>query len=310
MAIKFSVVIPLFNKEAYVLDTLKSVFNQTYSDYEIIVVDDSSTDNSLKLVEHLNDNRIRIIKHKKNQGLSATRNTGIANARNDHIAFLDADDLWNEDYLVKISKLINTNSKSYVFGTYYNEIYQKRVVNPVIGISSDYLGKSWIVDDFFIVNMRELIITQSSLVVHKDIFKQIEVYDENVTFAEDIDFYIRCFSLFDLVYLYEPCVLIRKNIAESLTGKNTSDKNYPKLERYIGRSISLDNFINFYHYCICRRKKNEGDHEIMVEYRNKLKLSSIGFIKFILIYLPQPIYIFLLKIKKVLSALGLNLTSY
>ena len=77
MSIKFSVVIPLFNKELYILKALQSVFNQKHSDFEVIVVDDSSTDNSLALVKRLKDERIKIISHKNNMGLSATRNTGI-----------------------------------------------------------------------------------------------------------------------------------------------------------------------------------------------------------------------------------------
>ena len=99
MEIRFSVVIPLYNKEGYVLETIKSVFNQTFSNYEVIVVNDASTDNSLEIVKSINDKRVRIIEHHKNRGLSATRNTGISNAKNEFIAFLDADDCWDIGFL-------------------------------------------------------------------------------------------------------------------------------------------------------------------------------------------------------------------
>jgi len=89
----FSVVIPLYNKERSVKNTIESVLNQTFQDFEVIVVNDGSTDNSLEVVKSFNDERIRII-NQKNSGVSSARNRGIKEAKYEWIAFLDADDLW------------------------------------------------------------------------------------------------------------------------------------------------------------------------------------------------------------------------
>ena len=102
----FSVVIPLYNKEHTILRTLYSVLTQTYAEYEIIIVDDGSTDGSVALVEErIDDPRLRIIKQ-SNQGVSVARNRGVGEAKYAHIAFLDADDEWLPSYLAKASEAI------------------------------------------------------------------------------------------------------------------------------------------------------------------------------------------------------------
>src|SRR5690242_20716958 len=88
-----SIIIPVYNAEVYIKSTIKSVLCQTYTNFEIVVVDDGGTDESIRLIEALNDPRIRIIRQ-PNQGVSVARNNGVAAAKGDYIAFLDSDDLW------------------------------------------------------------------------------------------------------------------------------------------------------------------------------------------------------------------------
>src|SRR5690554_3277529 len=105
----FSVVIPLYNKELSISNTIQSVLDQTFQDFEIVIINDGSTDNSVKEVEKFDDKRIRLI-HQDNQGVSAARNRGIEEARNEWIAFLDADDLWMISKLHKVQNIIKDNS--------------------------------------------------------------------------------------------------------------------------------------------------------------------------------------------------------
>jgi glycosyltransferase involved in cell wall biosynthesis len=101
-----SIVIPLYNKEKYIVDTLQSVVNQNYKTFEVIIVDDGSTDNSIeKVMPFLVDPRFRLVEQ-LNGGVSSARNKGVLDSCFEYIAFLDADDLWFPDYLLKMKETI------------------------------------------------------------------------------------------------------------------------------------------------------------------------------------------------------------
>ena len=113
-----SVIIPLYNKEAEVERAIRSVFAQTFQDFEIVVVNDGSTDRGPEIVAGIEDPRIRIFLQ-ENQGVSAARNRGIAEARADLIAFLDADDEWTPEFLETIMRLRASYPACSVFATGY-----------------------------------------------------------------------------------------------------------------------------------------------------------------------------------------------
>ena len=97
---KFSIIIPVYNVEKYLKKCLDSVFNQTYKDYEVIVVNDGTKDNSMDIVK---DYDVKVI-NQKNQGLSAARNAGVKKATGEYLIFLDSDDYWEKDLLKELSK--------------------------------------------------------------------------------------------------------------------------------------------------------------------------------------------------------------
>lgn len=101
-----SIIIPCFNAERYIINTLESVKNQTYTNYEVIIVNDSSTDNSKEIIEEYikNDSRFHLLNLESNYGVSFARNTGIENSKGKYIAFLDSDDIWLP---MKLSRQIN-----------------------------------------------------------------------------------------------------------------------------------------------------------------------------------------------------------
>lgn len=108
---RISVIIPAYNAEKTILETIASVQNQTFSNFEIIVINDGSTDSTLKLLEELNDDRLRVVSY-ANGGLSVARNRGMAEAQGEFIALLDADDLWTPDKLELQLAALQANPKA------------------------------------------------------------------------------------------------------------------------------------------------------------------------------------------------------
>ena len=307
---RFSIVIPVFNKEKYIKETILSVLNQTYDNYEIIIINDASTDNSLKIIEEVISDNAVIINNKNNLGLSASRNIGFEASSDKYIAFLDGDDVWDKNFLKEINELIINFPKESVFGTYYKENYNGKILYPKINIKEKLLGTKFVIKNFFEANLRRLIITQSCLVFKKNIFDTVGLYNPEITFAEDIDFYIRCFQNFNLAYSYQTYHTQRKMVHKSISNSKTDNLNYPLLDKYLGVSDELNRFINFYNYCFCRRKKNEGSKKSMIYYRNKIRFRWIGFLKTIVLFLPEFLYTTLLKFKRYLLKKGINISTY
>lgn len=125
---KFSVVIPLYNKAAYILTTVQSVLSQQYTDFELFVVDDGSTDQGIERLAEIKDPRMKILRQ-ENQGVSVARNTGIAAATSEFVAFLDADDVWRWDYLMQIDQLIEKYTQADIFVTAYNVFMSEDVIH-------------------------------------------------------------------------------------------------------------------------------------------------------------------------------------
>lgn len=103
---KFSIIIPVYNAEMYLEKCLKSIINQTYFNYEVIIIDDGSTDNSAKIIKNISNDRFKYY-YKKNSGVADTRNFGVSKAIGDYILFLDADDFFEINLLETISKNIS-----------------------------------------------------------------------------------------------------------------------------------------------------------------------------------------------------------
>ena len=139
---KFSVIIPLYNKAPYIKKALETVCAQTYLDYEIIVINDGSTDNSAIIAEeYLND--VESISYKilsqKNAGVSAARNNGVAQTSGDYIAFLDADDWWEPTYLERMAQLIEDYPEAGLYACNY-VYYKPGKTHVALNIPTGYIN--------------------------------------------------------------------------------------------------------------------------------------------------------------------------
>lgn len=116
-----SIIMPSYNTASYIEDTIQSVFNQTYEKWELIIVDDCSTDNTEEVLANIHDDRIRIYRNKKNSGAAVSRNKALKEAKGRWVAFLDSDDLWKPDKLEKQISFMKRNGYSFSY-TNYEEI--------------------------------------------------------------------------------------------------------------------------------------------------------------------------------------------
>lgn len=200
-----SVVIPLYNKEEYIERAIKSVLSQTFQNFEIIVVNDGSTDNSVRAVENILDSRIHLV-NQTNMGVSAARNRGVEESSFEYIAFLDADDKWDNNHLEFIVDLISKYPECGVFGTsYFFSRDNKDVFTPKIFGNYTFDGNDGILTNYYeIASGADFPIHQSSYAVRKYIFKKIGGFPVGVVSGEDIITLARLHAVCDFAYSKVP----------------------------------------------------------------------------------------------------------
>jgi glycosyltransferase involved in cell wall biosynthesis len=181
---KISVVIPLYNKEKSIKNTIRSVVAQTVTDFELLVINDGSTDTSREIVAGIHDSRIRIV-DKPNGGISSSRNEGIMLARHDYIAFLDADDHWEPDFLETIKGLITDYPDADCYATGYACKYSNATLN-VFGAN-----KRGIIRDFFKQVYKGPVMHSSSICVKKSTFTKVGYFNTTIRRGEDYDMWAR-----------------------------------------------------------------------------------------------------------------------
>ena len=181
-----SVVIPLYNKEEQIAHTLHSVLQQTFHDFEIIVVDDGSTDNSVAEVEKVHDVRIRLI-HQANAGVSAARNRGIREAKYDLIAFLDADDEWKPGYLETQYKLYKKYPECSVYACNYEFRNSEGRVTPTITRKLPFPGEDGVLSNYFeVASCSHPPICSISIMVKKKAIQSIGGFPVGIKSGEDL----------------------------------------------------------------------------------------------------------------------------
>lgn len=190
--IKFSVVIPLYNKKQSIVNTILSVFKQSYQNFEIVIIDDGSTDSSVDAVKSISDERIRLI-HQENQGVSAARNRGIKEASYEWIAFLDGDDLWETNHLEEIVKMMRIFPDEKVYATSF-EFSDKRKM-----FKHERSSPIFKIDNYFKEAIKENLLWTSIVVVHSNSIKMIGGFNVNLNRGEDLDLWMRLAKKFNII---------------------------------------------------------------------------------------------------------------
>ena len=185
-----SVVIPLYNKEKYIERAIKSVINQSFNDWELIIIDDGSTDNSNAIAKEYESTKIRTVSL-PNSGAASARNKGMLLSKYEYIAFLDADDEWDSRFLSSFYKILVTNKHCKFFSSsYYIVEKDLKVRKPKFNFNS----KSEIINinlEYFKYSLYEPMVTASSVIIHNSVIDKVGYFSFGRTRSEDRDYWIR-----------------------------------------------------------------------------------------------------------------------
>jgi len=231
--IKFSVITPSFNRAYCLWKSIQSVLRQTYPFFELIVVDDASTDSTSKLLKEFHDPRIKYIKNTKNQGVTKSRNIALEYSNNQYIAYLDSDNFWHEDFLETYVESIRRHPDKKVF--YAKKNYRLHIINEKEEIETLRNEDSNTVSYFDLQRLfhRKIIIDTNLFVHEKKIIDKVGAWDENLDFWEDWEFSLRIAD--KLGEVFQPINRVLLNYEQTLDFKD-KDKTvaqWEKAESYI-----------------------------------------------------------------------------
>ncbi|MGK0446277.1 MAG: glycosyltransferase involved in cell wall biosynthesis [Polaribacter sp.] len=206
----FSIIIPLYNKSAYIEKAVKSVLAQTFAHFELIIVNDGSTDESVNIVQQFTDLRIRII-NQPNLGVSSARNKGINKASYDYIAFLDADDWWDKNFLEEMNNLIEEVPEAGLYGCNYFHVKNKQNRLSKVGLSEGF--KFGYINYFNTYsNTFAVPFNCSFVVVKKQVLLENDGFNHNLKFGEDFDLWVRIALNDKIAYLNKPLAYSNQDV--------------------------------------------------------------------------------------------------
>lgn len=300
----FSVIIPVFNKEKYIKATLESVLQQTFQGFEIIVINDGSTDNSESEVLKFDSSKIKYFKT-ENKGVSSARNFGITQAKGKYIAFLDADDYWYPYFLDEIYNYIQRFPEQKVFSLGLEIEFKNNIFTSVYSITKT--GNFEIVN-YFDASMKQSVISISASVFEKSIFDESGVFNEKYQAGEDTDLWIRIGLLFSIVfiwkigarYVYDNQSLSR---TRNITTNKAEFKEYKSLEK---ENLPLKRFLDYNRFSLAIESKLNNEKERFHTFYKEIDLKYLTYKKRILLRLPAFILAVLVKLKNNLAYLGLG----
>ena len=310
MKSKFSIVIPCYNIEKYVSKTLESILNQTFQNFEIILINDGSKDNTRKILDDYSkkDKRIKVI-HKENEGVSEARNIGIKNATGEYIYFLDGDDLVENTLLERANEIFkNKEIKIFSFG--FNMVYEdgrikrryseERYNNQIIN-SKEFLSL------FFNKKVGQ---HMCSFIVKKDIIENKIFFTKGLTRGEDLEFQVKIL-LKDITLFYDKMPFFKYvsrqgSVIQSKVKLNIFDflevlENFRKEIKEEKLKKDLEYFFITYYFYIIKEMAIKGYTEtvynqaILILKKYEYILNKLKF-NFSMNYLKMKILIILYKI--------------
>lgn len=308
----FSIIIPLYNKENHIEDTLKSVLNQTFTDFEIIIINDGSTDNSLDKANTLKDSRIKIFTI-KNQGVSYARNYGIKKANADYIAFLDADDLWLSNHLEELKKILEAHPNCGMYANAYVKKLGKTTLEPLyIDIPENWNG---VVKDYFKSSTHSCIAWTSAVMIPKKIIEYFNGFDEKITLGagEDTDLWIRIAIKHPVAFNNKVTAVYNLHSENRITKSNTNLRQFLDLDKYeeeAKNNTSLKKYIDLNRFSIALQYKLVNNKDQMQHYLNFIDKKNLNNKQRFLLICNKSVLTILIKFQYFLRKYNINLSAF
>ncbi|WP_099610791.1 glycosyltransferase family 2 protein [Vibrio fujianensis] len=254
MTLDISVVIPLYNKNYSIVRCLNSVLYQTTLPFEIIIVNDGSTDDSLAVLDdYLKTISVRdvnvIVHDQQNQGVSAARNNGIALAKSNYIALLDADDEWYPEHIEKMTTLIEKYPRLPVYTCKHEVCENGRSFTPPQVFSSETIDVG-IVDSYFSRVKRYQVVNSSKVVLYKPIFERVDGFPVGAKLCEDLYLWARLAEIGRFAFINYVGVRVHQETDMSRKARsysqpyileyyfNNPDKINPEIQEYLWKVYS------------------------------------------------------------------------
>lgn len=285
--ILFSVVIPLYNKEDYILDTLNSVLNQEYQNFEVIIVNDGSTDKSLKVVESLVDSRINVFSI-LNSGVSAARNFGVTKSKGSFVSLLDADDFWYPNHLSNFITAINQFPNEVIFCNNYEIQLSKHIKRTPKYSYLPIAQGCFVVDDYYESSLINSIATSSTVCVKKKVLSG-NLYDITLKCGEDTDLWIKLALNNAYVFTNTITTLINKNVVNSLSISENSLYGFMLTQKYLEEeksNTSLKKFMDTNRFSVLLKCKYKRDTEKVSILRSQIDTSNLNIKQRIIMNVP------------------------
>ena len=244
-----SVIIPLYNKEKQIANAIDSVLKQSYQDFEIVVVNDGSTDKSVDEVRNIKDNRIRLYEQ-SNAGVSAARNHGISEAKGEFVAFLDADDEWLPTYLAAQFRLTQQYPECSVYAVNY-DFLEKGEIKHTVFHKLTIEGQDGVLKNYFeVASCSNPPLWTSAVMVRTSAMLAIGGFPIGIAKGEDLLTWAKLAVNYQIAFSKD--VVAIYNLGEN-HGFNAKPVNIPqgnqvgeKLEKLIGNSPELDKMLALY----------------------------------------------------------------
>jgi GT2 family glycosyltransferase len=228
-----TVIIPVYNRPAFVKEAIQSVLDQTWSNLEIIVVNDGSTDNTPLVLQSFGD-KIRVI-HQENKGVSAARNTGIQNSDSRWIAFLDSDDIWLPEKLSTQMHFFENHPDAKICQTEEIWIKNGKRLYP----KKKHKKKSGMIFEHC---LPLCIVSPSAVMIHREMFDLVGTFDESLPACEDYDLWLRISCQYPIYLLDQPLIIKRGGHHDQLSQATRLDRfRIQALVKLIKSGILTDN---------------------------------------------------------------------